>query len=232
MKPRFSHQRTHALTLVEVLVVITVLVVLAAILLPRFRPHAQPAQRLPCSNNLKQIGLACHIWAGDHGDKFPMQVSMTNGGAMELAATGDVTAIYLVLSNELSTPKTLICPEDKKRLPAATNFSNPQLKNKISYFIGVDATDTQPQMFLSGDDNLAVEAIPAKSGLLEFSTNSSATWNYPRHTSYKSHFWTPANYKSVGYISFADGSVEEATSRELKNFLLQTGLATNRLALP
>jgi prepilin-type N-terminal cleavage/methylation domain-containing protein len=233
MKPRFSNQRNHALTLVEVLVVIVVLAILAAVLLPKFGSHGEPAQRLPCVNNLKEIGLSYRIWAGDNNDKFPMQVSITNGGAMELIATGNVISCFQAISNELSTPKILICPEDSTKRTWATNFTTDFNNHKISYFVGVDATnETNPQMFLSGDDNLAIDAIPVKSGLLELSTNSSVTWNYPRHTSYKSHFWTLANYKSVGYIGFADGSVEEATSDELENFLHQTGLATNRLAIP
>jgi hypothetical protein len=137
------------------------------------------------------------------------------------------------MSNELGTPKILICPEDSTKRTRATNFTTDFNNSKISYFVGVNITnETNPQMFLSGDDNFAIDGISAKSGLLKFSTNSSITWNYPRHTSYKSHFWTPANYKSVGYIGFADGSVQEATSHELENFLQQTGLATNRLAIP
>ena len=56
MKPRVSNQKTAALTLAEVFVVIVVLVVLAAVLL---RPTSQryPSFRSRCVQNLKQVGL-------------------------------------------------------------------------------------------------------------------------------------------------------------------------------
>src|SRR5271156_2319033 len=104
MKPRFSNQRNHAMTLIEVVVVIIVLAVVAAIVLPAFRAAHSPTQPINCVNNLKEIGLADRIWAGDNNDKYPMEISVTNGGTMELAATGDVIATFQAISNELSTP--------------------------------------------------------------------------------------------------------------------------------
>jgi prepilin-type N-terminal cleavage/methylation domain-containing protein len=97
----------RAMTIVEVIVVLAVLAILAAMFLPqlvRFRPpHSQPF----CVNNLKQVGLSFRIWAGDNNDKYPAQVSVTNGGAMELCAQGNPFPIFLVMSNELSTPELL-----------------------------------------------------------------------------------------------------------------------------
>jgi len=66
---------------------------------PRPEPGAQAkVQRIACLNNLKQIGLSYSAWAGDHNGKFPMDVSVTNGGVMELAATGNVAAVFQVMS--------------------------------------------------------------------------------------------------------------------------------------
>jgi hypothetical protein len=70
------------------------------------------AQRLNCVNNLKQIDISFRLWIGDQGDKYPTQVSTKYGGVMELAATGNVAAVFQVMSNELSTPKVLFCPAD------------------------------------------------------------------------------------------------------------------------
>ncbi|MGA2786767.1 MAG: hypothetical protein ABSF60_04500 [Verrucomicrobiota bacterium] len=217
----------------EVVVIIALIAFLAAMLFSAFsNHHPVRAQQISCVNNLKQIGLAFRVWEGDHGDKYPMAVSATNGGAMELVATGNVAACFQVMSNELSTPKILICPEDAAHRVWATNFATGFNDSHISYFVGLVANDSKPQMLLSGDDNFAISGVPAKSGLLELSTNAPIAWNHPRHTSYKSHFWTPANYKSVGYIGFADGSVQEATAHGLRDLLQQTGVATNRLVIP
>jgi prepilin-type processing-associated H-X9-DG protein len=219
MKPRCSNQRIKAMTLVEVLVVIAVLFILAAIILPQLADrHNNKSPRIECVNNLMQIGLAYRIWEGDHNDKYPMQVSVTNGGAAELIATGNVVACFQVMSNELSTPRILVCPADDKSV-WATNFTTDFSSKNISYFVGLDADQTHPQRILSGDDNFEIGGVPVKSGLFGISTNTRIAWTSARH-------------KYAGNIGFADGSVQEVTTGDLQNALRQTGLATNRLAIP
>jgi hypothetical protein len=60
------------------------------------------AERIACVNNLKQVGLALRIWAGDNMDVAPPD--------------------FLSMSNELNTPKILVCPADHGR-EVAKNFS-------------------------------------------------------------------------------------------------------------
>jgi prepilin-type processing-associated H-X9-DG protein len=218
MKPRLSKKRNAAMTLFEVGVVIAIVMILVVVFLPRFARSPEHSSRINCVNNLKLIGVAYRIWAGDNNDKYPMQVSTTNGGTMELMADGkNVWRNFLVMSNELSTPKILFCPADAGRI-CATNFSN-DLKDKISYFFGVDANPKDPQMLLSGDDNFAISGIPVKSGLLEISSNTPIAWTSARH-------------KFAGNIGLADGSVQQVGNSELTNSLQPTGSATIRLAIP
>jgi len=230
MKLRLSNQQTTALTLTEVLVVIFVIAFAVALLLPALAAAKRKHARIGCISNLKQIGIAYRLWEGDNNDKYPMAVSVTNGGAMELVATGNVAACFRVMSNELSTPKILFCPEDIRRV-RATNFSTLNSSN-ISYFVGLDADPNRPQMFLSGDDNFATGGVPVKSGLLELSSNAPIAWTSGRHVAYDSHFWTPARDRLVGNIGMADGSAQRVTTDGLQKALQQTGVATNRLVLP
>src|SRR5271154_5887843 len=112
MKLGCSNGRDCGLTLVELLVVVFSFAVLKVLLLPLLASTRIDSNRLSCTNNLKETSLAFQIWKGDYGDLFPMAVSCTNGGAMEQAATGNVAAVFQVMSNELSTPRILVCPED------------------------------------------------------------------------------------------------------------------------
>jgi prepilin-type processing-associated H-X9-DG protein len=225
---RCENSFVRAFTLIELLVIVASLGILAAILL---RALARPKRVAPgnrCVNNLKQVGLAFRTWALDNGDKYPMAVPMTNGGTMELVGSSVVFTHFQVMSNELSTPKILICPEDSNRQYASTFTTTvrsglpnvvPFTSNtNVSYFVGVDADQTQPSMFLTGDANLALEGHQPKSGLQSFAPENQVSWYEPRHA-------------KRGSIGMADGSVQRLDTPGLRKALKESGV-TNRLAIP
>jgi hypothetical protein len=218
------------MTLIEAVVVILVIGFLVVGLLPILFRHPH-RHYLSCTNNLKQLGLAYKIWAGDNNDKYPMAVSITNGGAMEFMDTTDAWKTFQVMSNELSTPKIIICPEDSLRGFAATNFGE-ELKNKISYFIGRDATDTNLFAILSGDSNFLLNQSTVKPGLINVTTNDSLAWDATRHGSDTKTGWFTKIRTGSGYLVLADGSVTGETSSGLTKQLQRTGFATNRFAIP
>jgi len=220
----------EAFTVVELLIVVACLAILAAIILPSLARPSHCTGRINCTNNLKQIGLAFRTWSLDNNDKFPMHVSVTNGGAMEIVSTGTAFVAFQVMSNELSTPKILFCPEenDRNRIVANTFTIGSGTLNSVpftndfnlSYFAALDAQDdTFPDRLLSGDRNLAISGRPVPHGLLQVWTNTAVTWFRPRHN-------------NNGNIALADGSVRQVTSPRLRIVFAQSGTATNRLAIP
>ena len=219
MKPCLSRQRNQALTRTDVAVVLVVLFLALVFLLLTLPAAYSPTRRIDCLANLKQIGIAYQLWAGDHNDRYPMVVSVTNGGVMELVAAGNVAACFRAMSNELSTPRLLVCPQDLHRA-YATNFATGFNNTRISYFVGLDVTNgTEPNRFLSGDDHFAVRGVAAESGVLELPTNAPVSWARARH-------------KFAGNIGFADGSVRQVATDRLRKALQQTGARTNRLVIP
>jgi len=205
----------------DVVVVVAVVVVLAFLaisLLPEEGGNKRRPRQVNCIYNLKQTGIAFRLWEGDNNDKYPMAVSVTNGGAMELIATGNVAACFRVMSNELNTPRILLCPEDTRRT-CATNFSTGFSGANISYFVNPDAVEAHPQMILDGDDNLTVGGVRVRPGILNLWTNAAVGWTKERH-------------HGEGNIGMADGSVQQLTTDGLRQALQQTSVATNRLAIP
>ena len=235
---RNSKDTQAGLTLIDLLITIAVLFILVVMTLPGTTKNKVKPEKIICTNNLKQVGLAFCVWANEHENKSPMEVSVTNSGAMEAVLSSNVAAVFQVMSNELMSPKILFCPTDKKRIQATTfDRKDPSIGKRggtlfssntnVSYFVGLDAKDTLPSMFLSGDDHFLVGGTniygyggsPAPSGILSLTTNTPIAWNDTRHM-------------RQGNVGLADGSVQGFSSNALRNALANTGVETNRLAMP
>ena len=218
---RFRHSwQVGGFTLIELLCVIAIIAILAALLLPAANQARQRAKRVVCVNNLRETGLAFHIFANDHQGKLPMRVSAWDGGSAEFVQVDDASGAshfafrhFQTLSNELVTPRLLICPADT-RMPAQ-HFST--LTNEtVSYFVNVTAEHGKSTSILAGDRNLTNDSAGGRGWLL-LDANSYLRWTHELH-----------RYK--GNVLFGDGHVEE-----LNHALMVTPLypaSTARLSLP
>ena len=251
-----KQQPKKAFTLIELLVVIAIIAILAAMLLPALAAAKRKAQKINCVNNLKQVGLAFRIWSGDNSDKYPQSVTALNGGAQDYLQNS-VTPntkltpawAFMVMSNELSTPKVVYCPSDSYHTAAGTNFNlsfaganaNPPTAvatiGTVSYFVNANGTEADPQIILTGDENIgSVGATGASSpASYQFGAtagNAATTAQLLGGTAWNGNPWWAWTqnemHQKSGNLGLADGSVQSVSIGGLHTALLNS---TNSMSI-
>jgi len=259
-----QQSKKSAFTLIELLVVIAIIAILAAMLLPALAAAKKKAQKISCTNNIKQALLSFKVWAGDNGDRYSQQVAAASGGAKEFINYGTQAAasglnpnmVFQVMSNELSTPKVTYCPSDSYHSTAPTNFNSYYIGRgnattlgamttygNSSYFVNGDATDTDPQMIMLGDQNIGLNS--AANGPANYAFNASSTtpqtltgtsgrslgvgagtslaWATAAGAGSGAFAWTQGEmHQKSGNLGLTDGSVQSATVSGLHNYMINS----------
>ena len=209
MRRGVDHRR--AFTLLELIVIFTVVCILFALMIPATIKMREKQKRITCVNNLKSIGVA-HRMSGPI-DLFPW-VGNTN-----LPAPSTITQVmtyYRGLSNEIANPGLLICPADFRK--AAANMASLTHTN-MSYFTCVDASETFPQSFLAGDRNLMTNGVRIAPGIVDLASQTNVAWSSAMH-------------RHLGNAAMGDGSVQLLSSARLRAELTNSGLHSMRVAVP
>lgn len=224
MNAAIPRRANHAFTLIELLVVVVIVGVMVAMLCPVNRPGK--ASSVICMNNLKQVGLGLMMYASDHADQFPWQISTNSTVTGQTVESRPAFEYFLMLTNYQFPPSILVCPTDKART-RATNYSHFNNTN-LSYFAALSATATSGsnvwRLILAGDRHLSVDGQAVKPGVYTLNESSVPAWTKALHKA--------ENGLTRGNLLFADGHVQFVAEKYLPREFRGQLVTTTRLAIP
>jgi prepilin-type N-terminal cleavage/methylation domain-containing protein/prepilin-type processing-associated H-X9-DG protein len=139
--------RRSGFTLIELLVVISIIAILIAILIPAVQQAREAARNTQCKSNLRQMGIAFHIFA----DKDPSDQYCT--GAYDYGRDGCVTQygwVADVVSIGAGMPQQMLCPTSPYRGLEKLNDLVGSLTTVETPSDGLGAIPNGPQRMIAG----------------------------------------------------------------------------------
>ena len=154
-----SPKRRRGFTLVELLVVMAIVGILVAIAIPASSRVIQSGKASACVSNLRDLGVALHLYLGEHNQIMP------NLQAGRQSISQNLPVIDNTLNAYLTDPRVFACPADNKGLAASTGTSY-YWNSAIS---GQSVTNLR--FLLSNGHNSEIPVLSDKEGFHPYAAN-------------------------------------------------------------
>jgi prepilin-type N-terminal cleavage/methylation domain-containing protein len=208
-------QKHQAFTLIELLVVISVIAILAALLLPALTNAKETAARIQCLNNVRQIGIATHLYTEDSNNTYPLVVDWTESGG-QLGTSGAYSSNLCGPANRplnIYAPSVNVfsCPRDKG--DSLNNISSCWVSYGNSYIMQLAENSFRIQYILAYQNG--TYGLPIKTSKITRTDNKILVGDWPLHANRlltdKRTQWHNRGRKRAFNVTFADQHSEYFT---------------------
>ena len=230
----------YGYTLIELLIVITIIAILAAILFPVFAQVREDARRTTCASNMRQLGLAFLAYTQDFDDELPSVVSNPAAdsvegwiyysdfqpGATDAPADFDVTRgnLYPYVKDR----RVYVCPDDtlgaKTGLTYAENgcliqFPSPPAATSQAGTLLSSHQNPSSTLLLAEEDSMGTDRVEGSTddGFLSLSYNNGVSIRHTGGSNFDMLDGHVKWYKLSPYIGIQSRSPDDIVT------LLQTG---------
>jgi len=224
--PQGATRSGNAFTRLELLSVLAAVALLGVIAAPVLATPRQRSDRVLCANNLRQIGAAMQLWANDHGDAIPQEVTLAEGGTFGHPLAANAWLHFSWLSNELTSPRVLFCPSDQGQ--PAHDFSgaptggylHPNFANRAtSYLLSHPITSGTRDVFSTPPFGvLAADRNVRSVGLVSCSRFNAARYAILSFAD-PGFSWDTNLHDNAGNVLSADGRVAQVNNEGLRAYL-------------